>query len=218
MDYRETKKVVLENDLVKEWREASRKSFFDNDTTGLLAFKEHYGDMAYRCCKNLETSKRNKTKRAKKKIGKSVKAGRAYFITLTFKDEVLAKTSQETRRRYVSRFLKANCGSYVANIDYGSQKEREHYHALVEPYWWVFEDYINGNRHYTDMPDFRQWNKYGFFTIEAIGNTDKDLVKVTKYTAKLSAHALKESTLNGDRTPRLIYSRRAFRIKALPNL
>lgn len=218
MDYQETKKVALEHDLVKEWREASRKSFFKHDTTGLQDFLDCYGETAYRCCKNLEASKRNKTKRAKKKIGKSVKTGRAYFITLTFTDDVLGKTTSKTRRRYVSRFLKENCDRYVANIDFGSQKEREHYHAIVEPYFWVFGDYMNGKRQYVDMPDFRKWNKYGFFSIEAIGNTDEDLTKVAKYTAKLSAHAVKETTLKGESTPRLIYSRRAFRIKSLPIL
>lgn len=218
VDYQEIKKVSLRHDLVKEWNEAQKRSFFNHDTTGLEDFLDCYGETAYKACKNLDASRRKKVSKARKKIGKSVKTGRAYFVTLTFRDEVLAKTSAKTRRRYVSRFLKEKCDRYVANIDYGSKKEREHYHAIVEPYFWIFETYENGLRTYHDMPDFREWNKYGYFSVEAVGDSEEDLTKVAKYTAKLSAHAVKETTLKGESTPRLIYSRRQFRIKSLPIL
>ena len=217
-NYLETKKLVLAHDLDKTFRKASRKSFFDGDNSLLDDFKDCYGEEVYKVARNLENSKRSKTKRAKKRIGKSILKGNAYFITLTFTDKVLSKTNAKTRRRYVSRFLKEHCDRYVANIDFGSKKEREHYHALVEPYFWVFDSYDNGKRHYQDMPDFRKWNKYGYFSIEAIGNSETDLAKVTKYTTKLSAHAVKELTLKGESTPRLIYSRRQFRISTLPYL
>lgn len=54
-----------------------------------------------------------------------------YFATLTFKPEVLESTSKQTRRTYIARFLKEYTYYYIANIDYGSQKQREHYHAIV---------------------------------------------------------------------------------------
>lgn len=217
-NYLETKKLVLRHDLDKVFRKASRLSFFGGDNSELLDFKDCYGEEVYKVARNIENSKRSKTKRARKRIGKSILKGNAYFITLTFTDDVLGKTNAKTRRRYVSRFLKENCDRYVANIDFGSQKEREHYHAIVEPYWWVFDDYDNGSRHYSDMPDFRGWNKYGFFSIEKIGDSEKDMTKVTKYTTKLSAHAVKETTLKGESTPRLIYSRKQFRIRSLQYL
>lgn len=53
------------------------------------------------------------------------------FLTLTFTDNVLNNTSEETRKKYVRRFLKEQSTCYIANIDYGTKNEREHYHALV---------------------------------------------------------------------------------------
>lgn len=216
--YKTTKRLVLEHQLDKEFSKASKRSFFKNDNRGLEDFLDCYGEEAYRVAKNLCNSRYRKAKKARCKIGHSVVKGNAYFVTLTFKDEVLDKTSRKTRRRYVSRFLKELCDKYVGNIDFGSKGEREHYHALVEPYWWMFDTYKNGKKLYEDMPDFRKWNKYGYFSIEKVGNTDDDLKKVSKYTAKLSAHAIKETTLKGESVPRLLYSRRRLIIKSLPYL
>ena len=216
--YKTTKRLVLEHELDKEFRKASRRSFFHNDNSGLDDFKDCYGEEAYRAAKNLNNSRMRKTKRCRCKIGHSVKRGNAYFVTLTFKDEVLAKTTAKTRRRYVSRVLKELCDKYIGNIDFGTRNEREHYHAIVEPYFWVFDSYQNGKLFYEDMPDFRKWNKYGYFSVEQVGNSDDDMKKVAKYTAKLSAHAVKETTLKGEPCPRLLYSRRRIIIKSLPYL
>lgn len=66
------------------------------------------------------------------------------------------------------------------------------------------------------MPDFRDWNKYGFFSLEKIGNSDTDMKKVSNYTAKLSAHALKKTTLQGKDNPRLITSRKRLKLNRFP--
>ena len=58
------------------------------------------------------------------------KRGQLYFGTLTFSDKVLDKTTEKTRRRYVVRFLNDISISYVANIDFGKENEREHYHCI----------------------------------------------------------------------------------------
>lgn len=66
------------------------------------------------------------------------------FGTLTFTDDVLKKTSKETRRRYVARFLNDNSIHYVANIDFGKKDDREHYHFIalcnskIEPGTWPY--------------------------------------------------------------------------------
>ena len=54
-----------------------------------------------------------------------------YFATLTFSEDTLKDTNQATRKTYISRFLKQYTFYYIANIDYGSLNEREHYHAIV---------------------------------------------------------------------------------------
>lgn len=119
-----------------------------------------------------------------------VKDGKAIFLTLTFTDSVLAATSELTRRSYVSRFLKEQCSNYLANIDFGSKSEREHYHAIVKPLGKKI--------------DLGKWAKYGLINAQRIKNTDADLVRTAKYVAKLTFHALKTV---GQRY-RLIFSRK----------
>jgi hypothetical protein len=78
---------------------------------------------------------------------------------------------------------------YVANIDYGAKNKREHYHALIN----------------CDKIDFSNWRKYGNINAERVKNKDieSDKIKLSKYIAKLSNHAIKETTKRSC----LIYSR-----------
>lgn len=139
------------------------------------------------CAYLLNESKKRKASKVRKKVQELVLSDNAVFITLTFTNETLEKTSAETRRRYVARYLKANSKKYVANIDFGGKNGREHYHAIVE-----------GNI------DFSKWYDYGAIDAEKIRSNEKDLVKTSYYVSKLSNHALKVPGI----TPRLIYSRK----------
>ena len=109
------------------------------------------------------------------------------FLTLTFRDDVLAKTSSETRRQYVRKWLKDVSTEYVANIDFGSKNGREHYHAVsnarVDPTTWL----------------------YGACNVQAVryNPESKSCVKLAKYVSKLTNHAIKETT----KRCALIYSR-----------
>lgn len=54
-----------------------------------------------------------------------------YFVTLTFRDDVLKNTNQKTRKEYIQRFfLSSNC-DYAYALDYGDESNREHYHAIT---------------------------------------------------------------------------------------
>lgn len=119
----------------------------------------------------------NRVKRLKGRIEQYLTMGQCIWLTLTFTDEILAKTSQETRRRYVSRFLKSQSNSYIANIDYGKDTEREHYHAVV------LCDYL----------DKSKW-LYGFSYTERVKNHVNSPKKLSKYVSKLTNHAIKETT------------------------
>jgi len=189
------KRAVLDSDLLPSYKEA-RKQAWRGSTDELEAFLKHYGFDIFRTCANFEKSRRERAKRCRTKIEKTVLSDNCYFVTLTFTDEVLGKTSEATRRRYVARCLSSCSRTYVANIDYGDTTHREHYHALLEA---------------EERPTLKEWKeRYGFVKIQKVRNTEKDLVKVAKYTAKLSAHALKASTAKGGavKAPRLIYSRK----------
>lgn len=115
------------------------------------------------------------------------------FLTLTFSSDTLANTSEETRRRYITRFLKEQCINYVANIDYGKKNEREHYHAVVIPK----SDKIDGSLYSLGNIDFERVRNKKNDTNEA---TSK---RLAKYVNKLTNHAIKETV----RQSRVIYSR-----------
>lgn len=129
---------------------------------------------------------RKRKSRLLKHVETLFEIGNCIFLTLTFTDEVLNNTSEKTRRTYVSRILKEMSTFYIANIDYGDQTEREHYHAIV------VADWVN----------MSSW-KYGFMWVENCHNTKSDHNKLSFYIAKLSNHALKKGT----KQKKIIYSR-----------
>lgn len=129
----------------------------------------------------------NRTSRLRSRIKKiASEYANSTFCTLTFTDEVLSNTSVETRRKYVRRFLKRQASGlpYIANIDFGAKKGREHYHAVcafrVNPKDW----------------------KYGALNVQKIRSASDD-VKLSKYVSKLTNHAIKETA----RRNVMIYSR-----------
>lgn len=132
---------------------------------------------------------RAKTRRVRRKILEMMFYGSCSFLTLTFTDYVLANTTEETRRRYVARFLKSISDDYVGNVDYGKINGREHYHAVVRG--------IN--------IDMSGWDKYGFSHAQIVGKSDgsTQASKMSKYIYKLSNHATKGTTNN----KKIIYSR-----------
>lgn len=183
--YRE---AVVNCDLDKQVNHAKWEAFRTGSATPFQQLIEVYGYPAFKCAVSMLINKRKKKARVKSKVQNIVEAGECLFLTLTFTDEVLNSTSEETRRRYVSRFLKSQCNTYVANIDYGSRKEREHYHALV----------------YAPSVDYSKWHKYGAIKGERVRTGENDLERVVKYVLKLSRHAIKETAGKGRRT---LYSR-----------
>lgn len=118
-----------------------------------------------------------RVKRLKDRIACMLSEGRCYFLTLTFADLTLNKTSQQTRRKYVTRFLRSQSDTYCANIDYGAHNGREHYHAVIQ----------------TNSIDMSLWDRYGFSNAKIIGSED-DYTPVAKYISKLTNHAIKATT------------------------
>lgn len=200
----EFKRKVLENRLDRQVARDKRLSYKESfrwleiNEYGEMDFvmiNNIYGEFMKECKKKpeldcalrLNESKYRKAKRVRSKIEDLVLTGQAIFITLTFTDSTLAKTTEITRRRYVARYLKENCSNYVANIDYGGKKGREHYHALVS----------------NDI-DLTKWHKLGAIQVERVKTSDTDAKRVALYVSKLTNHALKLHEV----APRLIYSRK----------
>ena len=209
IDYKFKSYVLKEHsDLIKRYKKAQLVQYcndlYINDgiitKTFLNGNNETLNDIEFDCIINNRIKELNevekickasiqRTKRLRTRIETILLSGNCLFLTLTFNDNTLNSTSIETRRKYVSRYLKSfNC-LYVANIDFGSKNHREHYHAVVG----------------LDNIDLSAWRTYGNINVQKVRNNSIELNKkrLSKYICKLSNHAIKETTKRSC----LIYSR-----------
>ena len=113
------------------------------------------------------------------------------FLTLTFSDQVMNSTTERARRVKVNRYLQKFAIQYVANIDFGGDTGREHYHAIV--------------LYHKDYCPFDKWEKNGFYTNRPVAINDKSMVRLSNYINKLSYHAIKDTTQHDNTSYRLIY-------------
>lgn len=143
-------------------------------------------------CMKINHAEYERVKRLKERVRALLCRGSCLFLTLTFTDATLTKTTPKQRRVAVVRYLKQFDGAYIANIDFGVDKTktmREHYHALIQ----------------CDRVDFTKWRKFGNINAEKVRlkDIDTDTIKLSKYVSKLTNHAIKEQAKRSS----LIYSR-----------
>lgn len=188
------------SEVLKLQREHSRLVYLDTYTDVKIdaEYKETVNEMVsyffedenalqiWREAERINLAYYARVKRLKDRISSMLREGRCYFLTLTFSDATLERVSAKTRRRYVTYFLKSLSDTYVANIDFGSQNQREHYHAVVM----------------ADGVDMSAWDCFGFSKAQKIASED-DFTPLAKYISKLTNHAVKATT-NGCRA---IYSK-----------
>lgn len=201
----ELKQIIIKNKLHREVGQLSLKGYrlYQKEVNGLYypslinysyqefeneikEFINLYGYLTYKVATNVNHASYKRTARLKERIREAVASGKAWFITITFSPETLAKTNEKTRRVYVSRWLKSLTPFYVANIDYGLKNEREHYHAVIT----------------SDQRPPKTWS-YGFIDILKVKTTENDTKRISKYISKLTNHAIKNTT----KSKRIIYSR-----------
>ena len=127
----------------------------------------------------------NIVSRLRSRIELMLNLGDCIFLTFTFTDNSLAKYSTDYLRLCVKRFLNLYSSLYVANVDYGKENGRIHYHAVA----------------LTGHVNFKAW-KFGAINAQRIHSTEDSLC-LARYVSKLANHSLKEST----RRESLIYSR-----------
>ena len=200
------KQIILENKLHREAGELSLKSYrlYQRSENGLYypslknysfeklenerkEFINFYGYTTFKIANNINHASYKRVARLKERIREAVLSGSAYFITITFNNDTLSKTNEKTRRLYITRWLKTLSPFYVANIDYGKTKGREHYHAVIT----------------SDTRPPKTW-PYGFIDILKVKTTDNDTTRISKYISKLTNHAIKHTT----KSKRIIYSRK----------
>lgn len=162
-----------------------------NSAVKIYNYQIRHNNLYWKEAQKINHATYSRARRLKERIELMLAFDKCQFLTLTFTDEVLASTSENTRRRYVTRFLKSlNCDNYVANKDFGGENGREHYHAVVS------KDYI----------DYSSWS-YGNLDGEVCNKNSKAL---SKYVAKLTNHAIKETTKRSS----LIYCR-SFKLEKM---
>ena len=202
----ELKQIILENKLHREVGDLSLKSYrlYQMEVNGLYypslinysfekltkekeTFIKRYGYTTMKVANNINHASYKRVARLKDRIKEAVESGSAYFITITFNPTTLENTNEQTRRKYVSRWLKSLTPFYVANIDYGEKNGREHYHAVIT----------------SDTRPPKSWN-YGFIDILKVKTTENDTKRISKYISKLTNHAIKHTT----KSKRIIYSKK----------
>jgi len=197
IDYK-YKSTILKTDLCKRINAIDKRTYLntqdgiiqdydlDNKYFDLL-LEYDYKDIQE--ARKINKASYGRVKRLKERITDMLSSGHCIFCTFNFNDAVLNDTSADTRRQYVRRYLSSfNC-KYVANIDFGSDKEytdrkgnkrkgtsREHYHALV------CIDRLPMN-----------WS-YGYQFLEHVRVKSSSDIKLSKYISKLTNHAIKETT------------------------
>lgn len=204
---KELKQWILKNKLDNETAILSHKKFLLNQRakTGLYystinnytyddlikeekAFIKKYGYTTFKVANNINQAKYQRTIRLKNRIKEAIESGKAWFITITFSPNTLENTNEQTRRKYVTRWLKSVSKLYIANIDYGDLFGREHYHAVIT----------------SDNKPPKNF-KYGFIDILKVKTTKNDTIRISKYISKLTNHAIKHTT----NSKRIIYSKRS---------
>lgn len=155
---------------------------FDKITLQLEWANEHYYQVKYdnlllfNEAIRIVNADRQRTKRLRNRISNYLNGGNCLFLTLTFNNECLANTTEQTRREYVRKWLKSYSSKYIANIDYGKKNGREHYHAIIQ----------------VDSVDFTTWT-HGTCNGQRVKSTHDDLA-LSKYICKLTNHAIKNTT------------------------
>ena len=142
-----------------------------------------------------------------------------FFATFTFNNQVLKLTNEATRKIYIARFLKKHCSYYIANIDYGSKNEREHYHAIIllnENQSMNLCQARSKKRAGFSFLDYQSQFGFNFIELVNLGEADfeSNFIKLDEllqsnnsncvlasYISKLTNHAYKKSTSES----RLIY-------------
>ena len=188
------KSKILNTDLCKRIKKIDAITYL-NDINGIVNDKqleESYFDLTLEYdfkdiqeARKINKASYNRFKRLKDKIQHFLSLGRCIFVTLTFRDDILNNTNFETRRKYVTRYFKSISDFYIANVDFGTSTDREHYHAVI------LKDFVSD-----------KW-EYGFTWFEVIHCSNSSSDNISNYVTKLTNHGIKETTKRHS----LIYSR-----------
>lgn len=118
------------------------------------------------------------------------------FGTCTFNNEAL-KLKEETRTKYINKWIKSHFKIAIVNIDYGLENEREHHHFIGLTYESLLP---NGKKSKKGFPMYELINKdykLGFEpNLEIINLGKLEERKLSNYLVKINFHSNKKTTRN----------------------
>ena len=190
----ERRKELLENGTYKNYLK-KRKNYVYNG----VVFVDDFGNLDYslfdipindliicerirKCCKE----QREKVESHLMYLFNKTKYD-LYFITFTFSDDSLNRTTDDTRRQNIRRLL-TRSEDYILNIDYGTKTNREHYHSIVALKNGTYET-REENGHI--KLSFLDTYKLGTYDVEPIRKGGNDVKRLSRYISKLTLHSIK---------------------------
>lgn len=200
-DYKLKSEILKEGQMLYDYNRVSKSVYsfvYDREFPNALqystalelsAYYRENNPIKWKECERISHAHCSRVVRLKKKISEMVFNSDCVFLTFTFTDYSLQHNNERSRRKAVTSFLNDLNVPYVANIDFGKKNHREHYHAVVA----------------VDKVDYSKWT-YGAINGQIIRNNTDDIARLSKYVAKLTNHAIKETTKRNA----AIYSRKKF--------
>lgn len=151
------------------------------------------------------------------------------FASFTINDSHIDKYENNPKLfiKYMQTFIKKIAISYIGNIDYGDEKERLHFHAIIllnknmvgklqltsEQKRTLFDRDLKADKqeyYYLILPHQDRY-KLGFYSLREIKNGVSDVDKLSSYITKLTRHSFKASTYNN----KVSYSNNISKIKVI---
>lgn len=144
-------------------------------------YKEHFwgegGQYYLKECEKVFKLRQSRKKTIRQRCKRILSMANPVFLTFTF-DSRKVDASVSSMRKYVQRWLNANCDDYVCNIDFGMRFGRIHFHALVCS---------------DKKMDYVSWaHEKGFLHSKKVYSSDSR--KLEEYVTKFTNHATKLST------------------------
>ena len=180
------------SNLLDDKYEVFNNYLFYNDILSLSEF---------RSCKNIDCARSKKRARCFRKyfsleiLSKFTNA-KMVFGTITLNDKFL-KENYDTQKKRIQRYLKKYFFYVIKNADYGSKKERLHYHFIGLTFDELF---LNGKKSkkgrlmYNFKNDWWEVQDYGFApNMEVIPYDLIDKKRLSNYLVKLNNHSNKIS-------------------------
>ena len=187
MENKKRKKELIESNKHKEFGELKYKLYYENrgDIEAVEEqLKQIYKD-DYINLKQILEARKKQNKKIKEHLNYLINQNKydIYFGTFTYDDAKRKKTmNPKTLKKYVIRAIDKS-EDYIINIDYGSQNERLHYHALIA--------YQKDHDIENDEAIKIYKDKVGFVLLKKIKTEQKDIEALSRYITKLTLHSLK---------------------------